>query len=334
MPFKRFLKSCIAFLVSTTPMFAQDLVIYTYDSFNSKWGPGPVVFKRFEKECSCQVKVVAPGDAGTVLSRVILEKKKPKADVLLGVSDSQLALSFRHQIWKLYQPKHLKDVKPDLLLDQQYRVIPYDFGYIAFVYDSDALPEPPESLEELTSPQFKGKIVIPSAKTSSPGLSLLHWTIQEYGQDGFLDYWKRLAPNLLTVTDGWSSAYGMFKKGEAPIVLSYVTSPAYHLEYEKTERYKAMSFQKGLYRQIEFAGIIKGTKKEKLAQQFMDFMLTPKFQEVIPLTNWMYPAVKNIQLPDSFRIASIPKKSLMLNYEDIDANNTKWVKDWTRAMSQ
>ena len=271
MPFKKILKSCIALLISSTSIFAQDLVIYTYDSFNSKWGPGPVVFQNFEKECSCQVKVVASGDAGVVLSRVILEKNKPKADILLGISDSQLALSFRHQIWKPYQPKHLNQVKQDLLLDKQHRVIPYDFGYIAFVYDSEALPNPPQSLEELTHPQFKGKIVISSAKTSSPGLSLLHWTIQEYGQDEFLDYWQRLAPNLLTITDGWSSAYGMFKKGEAPIVLSYVTSPAYHLEYEKTERYKAMSFQKGLYRQIEFAGIVKGTKKRKASPTVYGF---------------------------------------------------------------
>ncbi len=334
MSFKKFLKSCISVFISTTPIFAQSLVVYTYDSFNSKWGPGPVVFKNFEKECDCQVKVVAPGDAGTVLSRVILEKNKPKADILLGISDSQLALSFQHQIWQPYQSKHLGKLRQDLLLDKQHRITPYDFGYIAFVYDSQTLPEPPKSLEELTDPKFKGKIVIPSAKTSSPGLSLLHWTIQVYGQDGFLDYWSRLAPNLLTVTDGWSSAYGMFQKGEAPIVLSYVTSPAYHLENEQTERYKAMSFQQGLYRQIEFAGIIKGTKNEKLAQQFIDFMLTKPFQSVIPTTNWMYPAVKQIELPESFRIAPMPQKSLMLNYQNIAQHNKKWVKDWTRTMSQ
>ena len=176
--------------------------------------------------------------------------------------------------------------------------------------------------------------MIENPKTSSPGLSMLHWTIAVFGEDGYLNYWKKLRKNLLSVTDSWSAAYGMFTKGEVPIVLSYVTSPAYHLEYEKTERYQAASFAEGHYRQIEFAGIIKGTKQVKRAQEFIDFMLSAKFQNAIPLTNWMYPVIQYQPLPDSFRIAREPKAVPELNSSLVYKQNTKWLKAWSRAMSE
>ncbi len=313
---------------------AQDLVVYTYDSFNTEWGPGPVVFKAFEAQCGCSVQVIAPGDSGSVLSRVILEKNNPRADVLLGVNDSELAKSFRYDLWEPYRSPHLDRVPEALQLDPEHRVTPFDYGYIAFVYDSETLQEPPRTLEDLTDPRFRGKVVIESPKTSSPGLSMLHWTLAVYGEEGYLDYWNRLRPNLLTITDGWSAAYGMFTKGEAPIVLSYVTSPAYHVEFEETERYQAVEFPEGMYRQVELAGILKGAPHPDRAREFIDFMLTSAFQDALPLTNWMFPVAPEQDLPASYRVAPVPAKSLSLNPERIEANNERWLKAWSRTMAQ
>jgi len=313
---------------------AKELTIYTYDSFNSEWGPGPVVFKRFEEQCACKLKVVSPGDSGIVLNRVILEKANPQADIMLGLNNSELEKSFSYDLWEPYRSPLLAKVSADLRVDKKYRVTPFDYGFIAFVYDSQKLAKPPSSLEDLLDPKYKRKIVIENPKTSSPGLSMLHWTIAVYGEDAYLDYWKKLQPNLLSVTDGWSAAYGMFTKGEVPIVLSYVTSPAYHLEYEKTERYQAAVFQEGHYRQVEFAGILKGTKRSKLAREFIDFMLSEKFQNAIPLTNWMFPVVQHQALPDSFRIAPQPKSAPELNAARVNQQNSKWLKAWSRAMSE
>ena len=320
--------------ISINSAWAAELTIYTYDSFNSEWGPGPVVFKRFEEQCACKLKVVSPGDSGTVLNRVILEKANPKADILLGLNNSELEKSFSYDLWEPYRSPLLEKVPAELLVDKNNRVTPFDYGFIAFVYDSQKLKNPPNSLQDLLDPKYKRKIVIENPKTSSPGLSMLHWTISVYGEDGYLDYWKKLKPNLLSVTDGWSAAYGMFTKGEVPIVLSYVTSPAYHLEYEKTERYQAAVFQEGHYRQIEFAGILKGTRRSKRAQEFIDFMLSEKFQNVIPLTNWMFPVVQYQPLPESFRIAPQPKSAPELNPARVNQQNSKWLKAWSRAMSE
>ena len=181
---------------------------------------------------------------------------------------------------------------------------------------------------------YKKKIVIQNPKTSSPGLSMLHWTIAEFGEKNFINFWKKLKPNLLAVTDGWSAAYGMFTRGEIPIVLSYVTSPAYHLEHEKTERYQVAHFKEGHYRQVEFGGIIKGTKNLEIAKDFIDFMLSEEFQNVIPLTNWMFPVIEYKNLPSSFRIIPKIRKKKDLTSSLIFQSNSKWLKSWSRAMSE
>jgi len=314
--------------------FSRDLLIYTYDSFNSKWGPGPIVFKRFEEICDCNLIIRSPGDSGKVLNRVILEKANPKADILLGLNDSDLEKSFIYDLWEPYSSKILERVPVDLLLDKKNRVTPFDYGFIAFVYDSKKINDPPQTLNDLLNNNFKKKIVIQNPKTSSPGLSMLHWTIAAFGESDFLKFWKKLKPNLLAVTDGWSSAYGMFTRGEAPIVLSYVTSPAYHLEHEKSERYQVAVFQEGHFRQIEFGGILKGTKNIELAQNFIDFMLSEKFQNIIPLTNWMFPVIQYRSLPDSFRIVPKVKKINGINTSLYNQQNSKWIKSWSRAMTE
>lgn len=333
---KRFslILSFLSVLLFAIPALAEELTIYTYDSFNSEWGPGPSVFPAFEKACGCKIKVVAPGDAGTVLNKAILEKKNPKADIILGLNNSQLGKVLKYDVLEAYQSPKAAKINQSLVSDPQFRVTPFDYGFLAFVYDSEKIKNPPKSLKDLLKPEFKNKIVIENPKTSSPGLSMLHWTIAAFGESGYLDYWKKLSPNLLTVTPGWSAAYGMFTKGETPIVLSYATSPAYHLEYEKTERYQAAVFSDGHYRQIEYAGIVKGTKNRKLAEKFIDFTLSEEFQAAIPLTNWMFPVIEYGSLPESFKIAPKPKAVGELPSARVDNQNKYWLKKWSRAVAR
>ena len=312
--------------------FAAELTIYTYDSFNSQWGPGPVVFKKFEAQCQCPLEIVALGDSGTMLNRVILEKQNPKADIFLGLSDSDLSKALAADIFIPYRSPLLEKVNPAYVLDAEHRVTPFDFGYIAFVYDSEKIQPPPQSLQDLLKPEFKQKIVIEDPRTSAPGLSFLHWTIAVYGEEGYLDFWKKLQPNLLAVTSGWSAAYGMFTKGETPMVLSYVTSPAYHLEYENTERFRAAVFSEGHYPQVESAGIVQGTQQLPRAQEFIDFMLSPAFQDEIPLTNFMFPVVQYQPLPASFRIAPQPASVKPLARSEIQEKNETWLKTWARSL--
>jgi thiamine transport system substrate-binding protein len=283
---------------------SEELVVWTYDSFVSEWGPGGRIAESFKAETGISVRFVSQGDGGALLSRAIAEGKNANADILLGLDQNLAPKAIKAGLFIPYKPKGADGIPAGLIMDPQFNTTPYDYGHFALVYDSERIPNPPASLEDLTKAEFKRKLILMDPRTSTPGLGFLLWTKAVYG-DGWRDYWLRLAPSILTITEGWDSGYGLFVAGEAPMVLSYATSPAYHLEYDNTERYKAAVFTQGHTVQIEGAGILKTTQKLGKAQLFMDFMLGSDFQGLLPLTNWMYP-VMDFPLPASYRLAVKP----------------------------
>ena len=311
----------------------MDLVIYAYDSFVSEWGPGPQVIPKFEQRHGVEVQVISAGDAGQVLSRAILEKENPRADIVLGIDNNMLSRALQADVLEPYRSPNLERIPERLIFDSTHSVTPFDYGYFAFVYDSESLDGPPTSLEQLTDPRFRKKIIVQDPRTSSPGLGFLLWTVAVCGEE-YLEYWSRLQPNLLTITDGWDTAYGMFTSGEAPMVLSYTTSPAYHVEYEQSERYRALLFAEGNYLQIEGIAVLKGAPHPDTARRFIDFVLTEEFQGEIPLTNWMYPVDPDVATPDSFRFAPEPERSLQLPAARIRANRDRWIDAWVEQISR
>ena len=310
----------------------KNLVIYAYDSFVSDWGTGPVVIPKFEEKYGIKVDMLSPGDSGQVLTKAILEKDAPAADIIIGIDNNMLAKALRENILQPYKSENLKNVSSSLLFDESNHLTPYDYGFFSIIYDSNKLSNPPDSLEDLLSSEYEKSIILMDPRTSSPGLGFLLWTVKVYG-DSFSSYWEKLNKNILTVTEGWDSGYGLFINGEAPLVISYTTSPAYHKEYEDSEQYKATVFEKGNYMQIEGAGIINNCKNLKSAQLFIDFMLSDDFQKEIPLTNWMFP-VTDIKLPDSYSTAMKPETSLLLPSETINENLDKWTEEWLETVNR
>jgi len=288
---------------------SAELVIWTYDSFNSEWGPGPDVSKVFEEKTGIKITWVSHGDAGEIVSRLIQEGNSSNADIILGIDQNLAPRVLDSGFLEAYRPKGADKIFNDLVLDSSFRITPFDYSYFAIVYDSDKINNPPKSLEDLTSPRFKQKLILIDPRTSSPGLGFFAWVKEIYGAN-WKDYWRNLQPSILTIAEGWSSAYGLFTEGEAPLVLSYTTSPGYHLEYENTERYKAAIFTDGHAMQIEAAGLLKSAKNKNNAKAFLDFMISPDFQNIIPLTNWMYTVI-DIPLPDSFRVNPKSDKPLL-----------------------
>ena len=286
----------------------REAVIWTYNSFISEWGPGPDVSKAFEEKTGIKISWVSHGDGGEILSRLLLEGEKANADLILGLDQNLAGRILDSGLLEAYKPKNADKIFPDLIMDPSYCLLPMDFSYFAIVYDSEKLPVPPKDLEELTEVKYRKSIVLIDPRTSTVGLGFFGWVKEIYG-DAWQDYWRRLKPNILTVAEGWSSAYGLFTRGEAPMVISYTTSPGYHLEYEESERYKAAIFNTGHPLQIEAAGLLKNAKNKDNAKIFLDFMLSPEFQSIIPLTNWMYPVI-DIPLPPSFRVNPKSNKPL------------------------
>jgi thiamine transport system substrate-binding protein len=312
---------------SKEPAATDEVIVWTYDSFVSEWGPGAQISEAFKKATGLSVRFVSQGDGGALLAKAVAEGPKADADILLGIDQNLKEKAIAAGILEPYKPTGADRIPADLVVDSEFRLTPYDFGHFAIIYDSEKIPEPPKSLEDLTRKEYARKLILMDPRTSTPGLGFFSWTMAAYG-DGWQAYWKRLAPSILTVAEGWDTGYGLFTSGEAPLVLSYTTSPAYHLEYDKTERYRAALFDQGHAVQIEAAGILKSSKRAKNARIFMDFMLTADFQSVLPLTNWMYPVV-DAKLPESYRIAPKPSKIIPTR-----APNDAELAEWTRAAAK
>lgn len=332
----RRLSISLAFVLAfAAPAAAQEkpkLTVYTYESFTAEWGPGPLVEKAFEAECGCDLVFVSVADGVALLNRVKLEGASTKADVVLGL-DTNLTAEARAT--GLFVP-HGIDLSalavPGGWSDDMF--VPFDYGYFAVVYDTQTVKTPPASLKDLVEGDPAQKIAIQDPRTSTPGLGLLLWMKAVYG-DGAADAWKKLKERVLTVTPGWSESYGLLTSGEAPMVLSYTTSPAYHMIAENSERYQAASFAEGHYLQVEVAGITTTGAKNPLSARFLAFMTGPAFQDAIPETNWMFPAGKiDKPLNPAFGRLVQPTETLLIPSEDVAKNRKAWIDEWLAAMSR
>ncbi|MBZ6385611.1 MULTISPECIES: thiamine ABC transporter substrate binding subunit [Pantoea] len=318
-------------LLSLPALAAKPLLtVYTYDSFSAEWGPGPAVKKAFEAQCGCELRYVALEDGVSLLNRVRMEGKNSKADVVLGLDNNLLQAAQQTGLFAKSGVDTRTLALPGGWQDQTF--VPFDYGYFAFVYDKKRLKNPPTSLKELVESPEKWRVIYEDPRTSTPGLGLLLWMQKVYG-DNAPEAWQKLARKTVTVTKGWSEAYGLFLKGEGDLVLSYTTSPAYHLIEEKKENYAAAPFTEGHYLQVEVAAQLASSKQPKLAQQFMQFMLTPAFQNAIPTGNWMYPVIKS-DLPAGFQTLSVPQTALQYSPQEVAQQRANWISAWQRAVSR
>jgi thiamine transport system substrate-binding protein len=311
---------------------AKSLNVYCYDSFSSEWGPGPALAAAFEKETGIKIIFSSPGDAGAVLAQLIAEKGNPRADVVIGLDNAQAPLAFSENLLIPCRAENLKAVPADLLLDAENRLVPYDYGHFALILDTDSGLIPPASLEDLTKPEYAGKLILMDPRTSSPGLGFLLWTVSVYG-DKAPDYWKRLQPSVLTVTDGWSQGYGLMLSGEAPLVISYGTSPVYHKEYEQSDRYKALEFAEGHMEQIEGMGLVRGSKKIKEGNLFINWLLGTEAQRIIATANIMLPVRPETELPASFGSAMVPAKRLAATETMGGKTASEWTDLWVETLT-
>jgi thiamine transport system substrate-binding protein len=307
------------------------LVVYTYDAFAADWGPAPAIKKAFEAECSCEVQFVTADSSIGILRKIQLEGASTRADVALGLDTNLTTIARDTGLFA----EHGADAKA-LTLPIKWNdatFLPFDYGYFSFVYNSEKVKKAPTSFDELLDMPGDFKIVIQDPRSSTPGLGLLLWVRQIYG-DRAPEVWEKLKPRILTITKGWSEAYGLFLKGEAEMALSYTTSPAYHMIAEKDNKFRAAGFDEGHYMQVEVAAVVKASKQQKLARQFMAFMLTPTFQDVIPTTNWMYPAAAGADLPAGFEKLHKPAKSLLMSSADVAKNRKAWVSEWLASVGK
>ena len=327
--------SCISLLLCLGNAQAQqrELTVYTYESFTAEWGPGPAIKEGFEKQCGdCTVNFIALDSSAGILNRVQLEGENTRADVVLGLDTNLMAIA---EDTGLLAPSGVDTDSLQLPIDWSSDIfVPYDYGYFAFVYDTQALSEPPDSFEALINAPDEVKIIIQDPRTSTPGLGLLLWMKSVYGDDA-AEKWEALQPRILTVTKGWSEAYfSLFLNGEAPMVLSYSTSPAYHMEVDNTEQYQAAAFDEGHYLQVEVAALLERSPNKELGREFLQYLIAEPAQDAIPLGNVMYPVADlGDRLPEAFSRLITPASTLLIPTEQVRDNRKQWINEWLEASS-
>ncbi|MCB9423347.1 MAG: thiamine ABC transporter substrate-binding protein [Ardenticatenaceae bacterium] len=326
------------------PVEPATLTVMTHDSFSIS----EETIAAFEEAQGVTVVTLPSGDAGAALNQAILAKGNPLADVFYGVDNTFMSRALAADIFESYQSPALANVNPALILDDSNRLLPVDYGDVCLNYDKAWFAESglplPASLADLTDPAYQDLLVVENPATSSPGLAFMLATIAEFGTDAdydFLDYWANLRANGVMVTNGWEDAYyGQFTvagDGQRPLVVSYASSPPAEFIYADppvAEAPSASLVAPGMcFRQVEFVGILKGTKNRALAEKWVDFMLSQPFQEDIPLNMFVFPANEKAVLPQAFvDWVQVPGETAVIDPAQIDTNREAWIDAWTEVV--
>ena len=332
--------AAVAFVVAAACSSAPDeIVLLTHDSFLVS----DEVLAAFEAESGVAVRVLTAGDAGQLVSQAILTKDSPTADVIYGIDNTFLSRALEEDLFRPHQAEGLETVPATLKLDEQNRVTPVDYGDVCVNFDIAELEERgvpvPQSLADLTDPAYRGMLVAENPSSASPGLAFLMATIATFGEDGeytWQDYWADLIANDVLITDDWTQAYtvefsGGSPDGDRPLVVSYASSPPAGVFFSDPQPAEAPtgSMLDGCFRQIEFAGILEGTRYPAEAEHLVDFMLSTTFQEDMPLNMFVFPANSDAELPDLFtEFAQIPPEPVTLSPSAIAENRDRWINEW------
>ncbi len=329
-------------MLSTNAVYAdKTITVMTHDSFNIS----KEVMAVFANDNQVKVRFLKSGDAGAALVQAILSKDNPMADVFFGVDNSFFSRAIDAGIFLPYASPLLADIPAPLKLDDKNRLLPVDYGDVCLNFDKQWFDKHqlalPTDLADLIKPEYKGLTVVENPANSSPGMAFLLATIGRFGEPGYLAFWQQLRDNKVIVANGWEDAYyGHFtsaSKGDRPIVVSYASSPAAVVHYAENPLSEAptaaLVAANTAFRQIEFVGILRGTKELALAQKLVDFMLSKRFQEDIPLQMFVFPANTKAALPEVFtKHARVAVEPIMVSPAAIEANRDNWIEAWTNVV--
>jgi thiamine transport system substrate-binding protein len=334
--------ACATEAPATNPatLAPRALTIMTHDSFSAS----EAVIQMFETQHNITLKFLSSGDAGTALNKAILSKGNPLADVFYGLDNTFLSRALEEDIFEPYNAPLLSSIAESFKLDGQNRALPIDYGDICLNYDKAFFAKgnlaPPQNLADLLKPEYRSMLVVENPASSSPGLGFLLATIGYFGEDKYLDYWSGLVENDVLVVNDWEQAYyTAFSRygGTRPIVVSYGSSPPFEVIYAEQPIEEpttaVVTGDRSCFRQIEFAGILKGTKNRDLAEKWLDFMLSPTFQEDIPLQMFVFPVNPAAKLDERFtQFMVIPENTAFVSPADIAAKRETWLKAWTETV--
>ncbi len=327
---------------------ADSITLVTYDSFPEADTSLNDALAEFSADTGIDVEILVAGDTGTMLSKAALTAGNPEGDVMWGIDNTLLSRAITDDVFEPYLAAPITDGSVDIdpaFLDlvPNGEATPVDYGDVCVNYDlawfAERDLEPPTTFADLVDPAYAGQLVVQNPATSSPGLAFLLATIHEYGLEGWQDYWSQLGANGVEVVDGWTEAY--YERftwaggGPTPMVVSYGSSPPAEVIFADPARNDAPTgvIEDTCFRQVEFAGVLRGTDAPDAARQLIDFLVSDRFQRELALNLFVYPTNAAVDLPQEFiDFAVVPESSRAIDPAVIDAERSRWIDEWTELV--
>lgn len=313
------------------------LVVLAHDSLLAADGLGPALIPQFEKRCDCVIRTISAGGAGQIVSRLLLDQERSVRTVDVAWGIDQHAWERARDLAELEAVPAATRVLPEFRVENGF--VPFDHGPMGWMMDRKSMTarglQPPREVRDLLKPEYRGALLLQDPRTSTPGLAWVHFTHEVLGEAEFKKFWKALRPQWVTLSPGWTESYGMFLKGQAPMVWSYLTSQAYHVDQGDPElQYRAVVLKEGTPLQIEGAFVLKGLDPEtrKRALDFLEFLLTPDVQVAVMRKNWMLPVVDGTVRVGGF--ATLPASGRLTQARKSLAESERILSEWNRALRE
>ena len=317
------------------------LIIFTTESFISS-GLSSIVISEFENQYECTVILRSFNESGALINHLqnaniisdFADRDTLRADIAIGILSPHIYRALQTNLFMPFEPEIVRNINDrTLILDRRHRLLPYSYDFYAFVYDTEIVSEPPKTFGEMQSSIWNDKIIMIDPKTSAIGMGALMWSLGIFGDRGFEQFWMSLKNNIVSISPNLNDAYASFIAGGAPIILSYVSRPAYYREVENIQRFSAFIPQEGRLKEIEFAGILNDAENLFLARRFIEFMLSFDFQSHIPTTMWKYPVIDSVDLPYGLASIQLPVNSYSERvFEQTQFFNSTWADEWSLFM--
>ncbi len=295
-------------------------------------GLGQKAIPLFEQKYKCTVDVVSNPNIGQLIERLKKEKSTPQADVVIGINNTNLDEVILNNLFETYHPTGMHVIPKEYLFDPSFHLVPYAYGHLAIIYDSDLVTDPPESFGELQDAKYYHQLLIPDAYQSGMGRACLYWSVAAFGNDGFEQFWNSIRKNITQITPTWTNCKQLFRQDDGIMMIGLSTSPAFYIETMNTDRVKCIIPEEGSFLYLPAGGLIRKAPHPELGKKFLDFMISESFQSMIPETQWIYPIDPSIPTPASFSFAPLSVITLNQNLtpEQIRTSASKWFDFWAR----
>lgn len=319
------------FATSLVPAFAQGktrLTVYTALE-NDQLAP----FKTAIEADVPDLDIVWVRDStGVITARFLAEKETPRADVVLGLAATSLLLFEKQGLLEEYKPKGSDALKPAF----RDTAGPYSwtgmdaFLAVACFNTAEAAKDKvaaPVSWQDLTKPEFKGRIVMPHPASSGTGyLTVAAW-LQIMGEQAGWAFMDKLHENIAVYTHSGSAPCVQAAKGERLLGIGFDMRGA--SEKTKGAPIDLIIPKEGAGWDMEATAIVKGTKNLEAAKKLADWGAGKKANELYSKYYALvaHPEVKNT--PPNYP-ADAEAKMAKNDFSWMAENRERVLAEWTK----